>query len=899
MKIRRWWVGVLALAALAGESGVVASPPARFLPPARVLTDSFGYEYGTPMLADGVRDPIRWQEAWLSDERGAGHSHWVELAFTSDVPVRTAAIFWGVENGAPASSRAYAIQAWVHGAFTNILEVRDNPPAARSIHTFEATTSRRFRVCQPAGGGSAQRPDGMWIAEIELYDGVKPDAAFGTPEDLADAKHRREEMRDRTIGVFRRSRYYRGRTGAIANPLMRRGWRVIPLDYLDERELGLCRVVILCGTRAIPNANVLDEYVRNGGGLLAAHDSCGRGPGSVLPDVWTFDCMGTAGGFAVTGAKHPITAGVTNPIESTYGDYAVMKAGRKGTALVRDADGRAVVVAGRYGDGRAVAIGTFPGLSSGTNWNASKMVEPGAGELALLTNAVRWLAQDTGWRIPGRRLFRGRAKAPEKTLFENVTDACGMTYGGYSKNVSMADVNGDGWLDIFATQCKIATADPCFNQLYRNDGNWRFTEIAGPAGVTLPHGIGAAFGDADNDGNLDLFVSWMPEMAGTRGVGTLFVGDGACGFRDVGAAAGFASIGQVAGCQWADIDLDGDLDLYVAGFEQENRLYRNRGNGTFEEVSAAMGLGDLGARGVKGYGGNMAFVLSDLEGDGFDDLMAFNTNVLHVFRNDRGKGFTDVPDYMGEGRPRLAGWSWGLTLGDYDNDGDLDAYVAGRNALLRNEGHFRFSEVTAGSGLDRLERNIGQYGALFADWNNDGRLDLFLATGGFDSFTFENAGGGAFRDVSGAIGLDAFGVHGFNFGDLDNDGDLDFFATSWAKFPSVLLRNRQDDGNALAIRARGRQTNRSGVGAKVWVYEEPDGANGTRRLQGYREVASGGGIHFAGASLRQHVAVARGRRYTVEVLFPVSGKRARVTGATAGQFLTIDEPDPPVNVVEP
>lgn len=876
---------ILTLAALTCAANVVTAGPARILRPDQVKTDSCGYEYENKMLCDGVREPLRWQEAWLSTDWTAG-PRWVEMAFTSEVPVRTVAIFWGIEAGQPIASRTYALQAWQTNAVTNtfvtILEVKNNPATARSVHTFDTVTSTRFRILQPVGGGLATWSNGMWIAEIELYESVKPDKEFGTPGDLAEALRLKQEVRDRTIGVFRRSRGYRGTVGFFANLLERSGWRVIQLEYLDERELGLCRAAVLCNARAIPNFNALTDYVANGGGLMFVHSSCGRGPGSVFPDIWDFMGMADACELSMADTSHPVTRGITNAITTTYGEYSVLKAGSKGTVLVRDEKNRDLVVAGKHGDGRVIAIGTFPGMSSGTNWNESKGVASGPGEYAILTNAVQWLTQDTKLREPWKKASYKR----DKLLFENVTDACGMTYGGYSKNVAIGDVNNDGHPEIFATQCKIASADPCHNLLYRNDGDWKFTEIGKQAGVNLPHGIGSAFGDVNNDGKVDLFVSWMPEMADKKSLGALFIGDGNYGFSNATIEAGLGDLGMVSVCSLVDFDNDGDLDLYVAGCGQENRLYRNRGNGTYEDVTTDMGLADLGAKGETGYGGNMACGLADLDGDGYADLAAFSRGVLYIFRNDAGKKFVDMPGYMGAGQDRISGGSLGLTLGDYDNDGDLDIYVAGRNALLRNDGKFLFADVTKAAGLNVMERHKGAYGTSLVDWNNDGWLDLFIACSFFDAF--KNNGDGTFIDQTAAIGLDVEGVHGFNFGDLDNDGDLDFYATSWAKQPSALLRNTLDDGNALTIRVRGHKTNTSGVGAKVWVYE--DGTNGVRRLRGYREVRSGGGSMYSGAILDQHVGVPRNGRYTVEVLFPISGKKVTKTEVTAPQILVIDEP---------
>ncbi len=896
-RLQQWMRQLMVLGLAVGGCGAasVAGAASPMLRPAKTAVDSRNYEYyDGDVLCDGVREPLRWTEGWKSTDL-ASAAHWAELDFTSAVPVQTVAIFWDVERGGAVDcSRAYAIQAWVNGAFTNVLEVKDNPEAPRSIHTLkEPVTSTKFRIWQPAGGGSTARKNALCIAEIELYSIAKRAAEFGTPEDLAALRKHQAEVRDNTIGLYRRTRYYRGRTGSVAPTLRKTGMRVIQLDYLDARELELCRIAVLCGARGIPDPAALEAYVRNGGCLVAIHNGCGRALGSAIPDVWSFAGMSaTNGSFTVANAKHPILAGITNAVTTTYGDYAVLKAGRKGTALVRDAKGRDVIVAGSFGAGKALAIGTFPGMASG---GEGKMVTPTAAEQVILTNAVRWLKHDTAWRDSDKPWYVKSAKPAKGVQFENVTDACGMYYWGYSKNVAIADVDGDGLQDIFSTQSKISSIDACDNLLYKNEGNWKFTEIGVPAGVGIPHGIGSAFGDVNNDGKMDLFVAWMPEMAGKEEVGALFMGDGAFHFKNVTQEAGLGDLGKVSVCALADYDNDGWLDIYVAGCGQENRIYRNLGNGKFENVTTAVGLAEIGAKGEAGYGGNMGTTFGDLDGDGFDDLVAFAKNVMHIFRNEGGKRFVEATDYLGAGKPILAAGTLGVTLGDYDNDGDLDLYVAGANRLFRNDGKFKFTDVTKAAGLDVWEKANGAYGPAFVDWNNDGHLDLFVGSGGCDNTTFQNNGDGTFKDVSCQIGLDAFAVHGFNFGDLDNDGDLDYFSTAWSKHPCVLLKNTIDDGNALTIRVKGARTNRSGVGARLWVYEEKSGKK-TGQLQGYREVRSGGGSMYSGEIVQQHVGVARGKTYTVEALFPVTGKRVTLTGVAAAQTLVIEEPGDAVAV---
>ncbi|NLE66449.1 MAG: VCBS repeat-containing protein [Lentisphaerae bacterium] len=231
-----------------------------------------------------------------------------------------------------------------------------------------------------------------------------------------------------------------------------------------------------------------------------------------------------------------------------------------------------------------------------------------------------------------------------------------------------------------------------------------------------------------------------------------------------------------------------------------------------------------------------------------------------------------------------------MAIGDVDADGDLDMYAVGGNVMLRNEGKMRFSDVTAKSGLDTLEPNIGVYSPMFVDWNNDGKLDLFLAAGSFDSLAFQGGGGFSFSEVTGTIGLDCYAIHGCGFGDLDGDGDLDFYGTTWAQYDFALRRNNQDDGNYLKIRVKGRKSNTSGIGARVWVYDA-GGQGANRRLRGYSEVLGGGVSMYTCPVLEQHFGVPGSGKYDVEVLFPVSGKRVKLSGEAAARTLTVEEPE--------
>ncbi len=847
-------------------------------------------------LCDGVREAKRMRESWKSSPENTS-PQWAELHFTNQVPIRAVAIHWHVEKGVPWSSRQYKLQRWEadaqdprKGEYKDIAEIKNNTAAPFSVHTFPEAKTQRLRVWQPSGGGPAGNANLMWITELEAYDHPRAAAEFGTESDKAQQRMVEAAERARTIGIYKRTRH-QPRTKAVLSVLPRTGMQTLQLDFLDARELRRCKVVVLAGPRFLPNRDAIIDYVYNGGAVLFVHDACGRSGGSVLPDIWEY--AGTGGSeLVVKDAAHPLAAGVSNRFSAGYFEHAALKAGRNGRVVAADADGRAVVVSGEYGAGRAVAIGSFPGLASEAGGRGMK-VQGTPSEAGLFRNSIAWLSGgaefNKDWKEAPAAAKLRRQQAEKKRQFTDVTAECGLTYQWYSKAVAMADTHETGRLDLFATLCGPPfQKDVDHNLYYRNDGDWKFTETSKEAGIRYPNGIGCTFGDINGDGHLDLVISYMPEM-GNKGRNGVFLGDGKGAFKDITDASGLGSSGHSAMCLMSDVDNDGDLDLYLIGNGVENTLWRNRGDGTFDNITAGSGLEGIGSAGEHGYGNNLAAIMADLDGDGYQDLVCLDRGMLRIFRNKAGKGFERVDEYMGPGKPALASGGLGFALGDVDNDGDLDMYVAGGNMMLRNDGKLRFADVTANSGLDKLEANNSVYAPILTDWNNDGRLDLFLGSGSFDAFAFQNKGGFTFTEVTGTIGLDAYAVHGCNFGDLDGDGDLDFYASPWSQYEFALLRNNQDDKNYLKVRVKGRKTNTSGIGAKVWVYAAGEkGGNG--RLVGYREVMGGGGAMYTCPVLEQHFGVPDKGKYTVEVRFPVSGKRVTLPDVAAAGTLVVEEP---------
>ncbi|MDH5589406.1 MAG: CRTAC1 family protein [Gemmatimonadota bacterium] len=294
-----------------------------------------------------------------------------------------------------------------------------------------------------------------------------------------------------------------------------------------------------------------------------------------------------------------------------------------------------------------------------------------------------------------------------------------------------------------------------------------------------------AWGDFDNDGDLDLFV-------GFRGrANRLYRNDGGT-FVDVAPELGLADEAETRAAAWGDHDADGDLDLFV-GFRltpgMPNRLYVNPGGpGEWVDVAPSLGIA------LEGNTRQPSFV--DYDGDGdLDFFVAFREQANRLFRNDGGE-YVDVTERTGVGDPRR---TVGVAWFDYDADGDLDLFVANQNgdedAFFRNDGNDHFVDVAPELGMNRPDRGdeFGSVGPAVVDHDNDGDLDLFIATYGPDVL-WENQGDGTFRDVApGTVLSGDYHSTTAAWGDYDNDGWADLFVVSYlsdvAEVPDHLFRN--------------------------------------------------------------------------------------------------------------
>ena len=437
--------------------------------------------------------------------------------------------------------------------------------------------------------------------------------------------------------------------------------------------------------------------------------------------------------------------------------------------------------------------------------------------------------------------------------FTDVTAAAGLGKHGnaYGMGVAVGDIDNDGFPDLYVTNY-----GP--NTLYRNNGNGTFTDVTTQAGVTGGGwSVSAGFFDYDNDGRLDLFVARYLDYDLGRNIlcgtpfhaycrpekyqGTtnlLYRNEGNGRFRDVSEASRVAlSIGKGMGVAFNDYDGDGFTDVFVANDLMEQFLFRNRGNGTFEEraVEAGVALSDDG----KPYSG-MGAVFEDYDNNGLPDILVTN----------------------------LALEKW---------------------ALYRNTGSGQFSYATATSGLAALVARSSGWGAGLHDFDNDGWKDVFAAQSHVldnvermnPSLTYVEPPG-LYRNVAGrfekaSLGpVSAVAGRGAAFGDLNNDGAMDAVVAVLGGRPLV-FHGRRSPNHWLSIRLVGRRSNRSGIGATV-------------RVGSQSRFVTTSGSYLSASDARVHFGLGGQTQATVEVLWP-SGFRQTLDNIGVDRVITVTEPE--------
>ncbi|MPY89448.1 MAG: hypothetical protein GEU99_16165 [Luteitalea sp.] len=533
------------------------------------------------------------------------------------------------------------------------------------------------------------------------------------------------------------------------------------------------------------------------------------------------------------------------------------------------------------------------------------LIQPHASE-----RQIRFVNVAADWGID---FTHENGASPDKIMVE--------TFGS---GVAAFDYDNDGWVDLFfANGANLSKGTPSpGNVLYRNTGNRRFVDVTRQAGVAGNgrFATGVAVGDIDNDGFLDLYV-------GGYGGGLLYRNNGDGSFTNVTTRAGVAGEGWISSAGFFDFNRDGHLDLYVAryldydvrrdpycGYRKEgyrmycdprnfdgvpDLLYRNSGDGTFVDVSAAAGIANPAGKGL-----GVAF--GDVNNDGWPDIYVANDLLRNFLYVNNGDGtFTDATyaagvGYDENGKPQAG---MGAEIADYDGDGRLDIFVTNfseeLNELYRNAGDLVFEDTTRAAGLESAWRYLG-FGTKLFDANNDGTLDIHVTNGHvIDNIArysptlsykqtdqlFLNRGGGRFLDASAEAGP-AFRIEhvgrGSAVADLDNDGHLDIVVANAGAAPIVMHNDGRTRQHWLRVVARGKVSNRFGVGARVAV--ESGG-----RAQ-VREIGAAGS-YLSASDLRLHVGLGRNESVDRLIIQWSSGRRQTLERITGNQQIVLDEQD--------
>jgi hypothetical protein len=534
--------------------------------------------------------------------------------------------------------------------------------------------------------------------------------------------------------------------------------------------------------------------------------------------------------------------------------------------------------------------------------------------------------------------------APDVELRE-ITRQSGITFTHYKGNkgtttileeagpgVCVADFDGDGLIDIYFVNGRdlYGRGISARNALYHNNGDGTFKDITEKAGVPgTGYGLGCVWGDYDNDGHPDLYVTQY-------GKNVLYRNRGDGSFEDVTDRAGVGGMeynaGFHTGATFFDYDRDGRLDLYVGSyvhFTSESRrtctlgagvatscppsvypgspaiLYHNKGDGTFVNVTRE-------AKIYQPHGKNLSVGAGDYDNDGWPDLFVANDGVeAYLYQNNRNGTFTDVAMTKGVGLTAEGATmaAMCISLGDYDNNGTLDLYVSDfqlvPDRIFRNDGKGFFDEVSDTVGIAETTRSVLSFGGGFFDFDNDGWLDIFIANGHvyaeveqampgvrykqINSLFHSNgskAGNVTFTDITktaGAAFSKPYAGRGAAFADFDNDGNIDVVVANNGD-PPLLLRNSGGTGNHfVTIGLVGTKSNRDAMGARIRLQ-----AGGMTQM---REI-SGGGSYLSQSDLRAHFGLGRATTVeSVEVVWPSGGTQV-FRDLAVDKFYIIEEGKP-------
>jgi hypothetical protein len=561
--------------------------------------------------------------------------------------------------------------------------------------------------------------------------------------------------------------------------------------------------------------------------------------------------------------------------------------------------------------------------------------------LSAATPFYRLLPQGVATHTAKAQSKSAPSGRPFNAHFTDVAKDAGLTapiiYGNPANNdyiieatgcgCAFFDYDNDGWMDIFllsGTRLEGAP-DGATNRLYKNNRDGTFTDVTDKAGLRdLGWACGVCVGDYNNDGNEDLFITYF-------GQNKLYRNNGDGTFTDVTKDSGLLGDAKRwgAGCTFVDYNRDGHLDLFVSNYLQfdvkrvpkpgENvnctwkgipvecgprglprgvhSLYRNKGDGTFTDVSVAAGISSQ--RGSYG----MTVVAADLDEDGWPDIyVACDSTPSLLFMNNHDGTFREEGVVRGvalsEDGQEQAGM--GIGVGDYDLDGHIDLFkthfTEDTNGLYHNDGKANFEDVTRVAKIG-VETRFICWGAGIVDLDNDGYPDIFYVSGSvYPSLEktlpqypnknprtlFRNLGNGTFEELvteAGPAIADLHSSRGCAFGDFDNDGDLDILIVNLNEPPSLLRNDMKGSNHWLKLKLIGTKSNRSAIGARVVVHYG-------KKMQ-VQEVLSQSSYYSVNDS-RLHFGLGAEKIADISIRWP-NGLRQELKAVTADRLIVVKE----------
>lgn len=455
--------------------------------------------------------------------------------------------------------------------------------------------------------------------------------------------------------------------------------------------------------------------------------------------------------------------------------------------------------------------------------------------------------------------------------FVDITAEAGFPRFGYGHGLAVGDYDNDGFEDLYVS---VYTGK---NRLCRNKGDGTFQEVAADLGLDIASkSKSAVWGDIDNDGYLDLYV------ANLNAKDQLFrnLGDGT--FNEITLSARISNIENPSAVNMADVNGDGFLDIYIANFGAENILYLNNQDLTFRDYTLAAGLSDTGS--------SMGAIFFDYDKDGDSDLYLVHDNIEpnFLFQNDGTGHFTEVSI---SAKANSKGYGMGVDVADINQDGYADIYITNlfKNVLLLNQGDGTFEDISDRAGIEDFGMGWGTH---FTDVDNDGWVDIYVANDSefspYPNVLYRNLGDTTFEKIETTSPISSmqqsFASVGF---DYNLDGSLDLAVANIGESDYCqLFENQRIEGNWVGFKLIGANGNSQAIGAKVEIVDELGAIH-------YKELTAGSGwasqssaILHLGLGDAEHILDLR-------ITWP-SGNSQVIEDLAPNQYWTIEEGDTPV-----